>query len=148
MRSERIATITARNDRPFSPKHATIPKAASAAPAEQRSDHAREIELNRVERNRVRHIFLVDERGQQRLMRGTAERLGQAGDHRQRQDVPDANDVPVDQRGERERRRHLDVLRRQQETTTILAVGDDAAEQREQQNGQLAEERVETKEEG
>ena len=33
MRSERIAAITARNDRPFNPKHAAMPKAPSATPA-------------------------------------------------------------------------------------------------------------------
>ena len=49
----------------------------------------------------------------------------------------------VDQRRERQRRRHLHVLRREQQPAAIVAVGDDAADQRQQQDRQLAEEVVE-----
>ena len=53
-------------------------------------------------------------------------------------------DVPEeDERGQRERRRHLDVLRAEQQPPAIVAIGDDAADEREEQDRQLAEEVVE-----
>jgi hypothetical protein len=114
----------------------------------RRTDHARQVELNRVEGNRVGDVVLADERGEQRLIRRSAERLRQAGDDRQRQHVPDVHDIPVDERGQRERGAHLDALRREQQPLAIVAIGDDAADQREQQDGQLAEERIESEKEG
>ena len=77
MCSDISATITTRNDRPFSPKQAAVPKQQRRA-GEQRAEHAREVELDRVERDRVRQVLLVDERRNQRLIRGTAERLRHA----------------------------------------------------------------------
>ena len=114
---------------------------------EQRADHARQVELDRVERDGVRHVLLLDERRQQRLIRRAAEGLRQAGDDRQREDVPDADDVEVDERRQREGRGHLHVLRGEQQLPPVVAVGDDAADEREEQDGQLAEERVEAEEE-
>ena len=78
---------------------------------------------------------------------GAAERLGAAGDARQRQDVPDPHDVPVDQAGQGEGGGHLDPLRHQQQPAPVAAVGHDAADQREQHDRQLAEEGVEPQEE-
>ena len=51
--------------------------------------------------------------------------------------MPDADDVQVDERGQRERRAHLDVLRHEQQLPAIVAIGDDAADQREEQDRQL-----------
>ena len=48
-----------------------------------------------------------------------------------------------EQGGERERRRHLDVLRSEQQLPAIVPIGDDAADEREEQDRQLAEEVVE-----
>ena len=48
---------------------------ASVAREEQRAEHARDVELDRIERDRVRQILLVDERRNQRLIRRPAERL-------------------------------------------------------------------------
>src|SRR5262249_32611964 len=62
---------------------------------EQRAEDAREVELDRVERDGVRQVFLVHELRQQRLIRRTAERLRDAGDERQREDMPDLDDVEV-----------------------------------------------------
>ena len=50
-----------------------------------------------------------------------------------------------DEHGQRERRRHLDVLRAEQQLPAIVAIGDDAADQREEQDRQLAEEVVEAR---
>ena len=55
----------------------------------------------------------------------------------------DADVRREDERGQRERRRHLDELRAEQHVAAIVAIGDDAADQREQQDRQLAEEVVE-----
>ena len=51
--------------------------------------------------------------------------------------------VPVDEGGQREGRAHLHALRDQQHRPAIAAVGDHAADEREEQDRQLAEERVE-----
>jgi hypothetical protein len=53
MCSDISATITTRNDRPFSPKQAARAEEQRGA-GEQRPEHAREVELDRVERDRVR----------------------------------------------------------------------------------------------
>ena len=60
----------------------------------ERADDAREIELDRVERDRVREMLFRDERRNQRLIGRTAEGLRHAGDERERQDQPDL-DRPV-----------------------------------------------------
>ena len=53
-----------------------MPEARAAPmPREQRPEHARDVELDRVERDRVRQIFLVDERRDERLIGRAAERL-------------------------------------------------------------------------
>ena len=88
-------------------------------------------------------ILAVDQRGDQRLIRRTAERLREPRRERQRQDLPDVDAMPEDQRRERERRRHLDVLRADQQPAAIVAIRDHAADQREEQNRQLAQEVVE-----
>src|SRR5215831_15202079 len=115
---------------------------------EQRTEHAREVELDGVERDGVRQILLVDEHRQQRLVRRAAERLRDAGDERQREDVPDLHDVQVHQQGERAGRRHLDVLRHHQRLAFVVAIGEDAADEREQDDRQLLQERVEAQVEG
>ena len=57
MCSERIAAITARNDRPFSAEARDHAEGGERRAGEQRTDHARQVELNRVERDRVRHVL-------------------------------------------------------------------------------------------
>ena len=148
MRSDRIAAITARNERPFSPKHATMPKAARAAPA--RSGPITRARLNWIELSAMAfgRCCLVHERGNERLIRRPAKRLGQAGDDRQRQHVPDADDIQVDERSERERRGHLDALRHDEQLPAIAPVGDHAPDQREEQDRRFAEERIEAEIEG
>jgi hypothetical protein len=61
---------------------------------------------------------------------------------------PDADRAGVNERGQREGRRHLHVLRHQQHLPPIVAVGHDAADDSEEQDGQLAEKRVEAEVEG
>ena len=62
--------------------------------------------------------------------------------------MPDADDLEGEEGGEEEGAGHLDILRAEQDVAAIDAVGDDAADQREQQNGDLAEEAIETEKEG
>ena len=112
-----------------------------------RPEHARDVELDRVQRHGVRQIFLVDERRNQRLIRRAAERLRDAGDERQRQDVPDLDGLEVHQQRERGRGAHLDALRDDQGPPAIVAVGEHAADEREQDDRQLLQERVEPEEE-
>jgi hypothetical protein len=82
------------------------------------------------------------------LIRRAAKRLRQAGHHGQGKDVPDSNRIEVDERGQRKCRRHLDVLRRQQQLPSIAAIGNDPADHREEEDRQLAEERIESEKEG
>ena len=80
----------------------------------------------------------------QRLIRRAAERLREAGDERQHQDVPDLDDAAdTSSSASVARRRHLDVLRRQQRPPAIVAIGEHAADEREQDDRQLLQERVE-----
>ena len=74
-RSARIAAITNRNEMPFRPKHATMPKRGERDAGDDRADHARQVELDRVERHGVRQVLLADERRDQRLVGRPAERL-------------------------------------------------------------------------
>ena len=142
MCSDINATITTKKDRPFT--EACGRAEYSAAPA-ARAEHAREIELDRVERDRIRQVLLVHERWNQRLVRRAAERLRHPGQERQRQDVPDADVAEEDERGQRERRGHLDVLRTEEQAPAIVAIGNDAANEGEEQDRQLSQEIVESR---
>ena len=59
----------------------------------ERTEHARDVELDGVERDGVRQILLVDERRNERLIRRAAEGLREPGRERQQQDVPDLDDA-------------------------------------------------------
>ena len=59
--------------------------------ADHRADHARQVELDGIQRDGVGQILAVDQRRDQRLVSRSAERLRQAGDEGERQDVPDLN---------------------------------------------------------
>ncbi len=115
---------------------------------DQRAEDARQVELNRVERDGVRQVAARHERRKQRLIRRSAERLRDAGRERQREHVPDAHDVEVDERGQDERAGQLDGLGADQQVAAIVAVGDHAADQRQQQDRQFADEAVESEVEG
>ncbi len=81
------ATITTRNDRPFRPKQRAVPNAVSVMPAS--SGPNTRARLNWIELSAIAfgRSFRSHERGHQRLIRGAAERLGEAGHERQREDV-------------------------------------------------------------
>ena len=81
------ATITTRNENPLTPKQAAPPQRRERDAGEQRAEDARQVELDGVERDRVRQVLLLDERGNQRLIRGPAERLPQPRDEREQQHV-------------------------------------------------------------
>ncbi len=91
MLSDSSATMTTRNETPFSAKQSGGADRGERHAGEQRPEHAREVELNRVQRDGVRKILLLDERRHQRLIGRSAERLRESGDERQRQDVPDVD---------------------------------------------------------
>jgi hypothetical protein len=116
-------------------------------PEGERTEHARDVELNRVQRHRVRQIFLVDERWDERLVRRSAERLRAAGDERQHKDLPDLHHVHEHQQGQYSRGAHLHDLRRDERAPAIVAVGEDAADERKQDDRQLLQERIEPEEE-
>jgi hypothetical protein len=97
---------------------------------DRRSQHAGDVELNRIEGDGVRQILLVDERRHERLIRRSAEGLRQPGDEGERQDVPDLDDAEIHERGQGGRGRHLHVLRRQQRPASVAAVGQHAADER------------------
>ena len=59
--------IGARNESAFSPKHHFSPNFANACPASAGPNRYRHIELNRIQRNRVRHVLAIDQRRNQRL---------------------------------------------------------------------------------
>ena len=100
MCSDISATITTRNDRPFSPKQAAVPKNERRA-GEQRPEDAREIELDRVERDRVRQIFLCTSDGISDWYAGPPNACAKPVTERQRQDVPDADVAEEHQRRQR-----------------------------------------------
>ena len=89
--------------------------------------------------------FLSTSDGMQRLIRRPAERLREAGDERQHQDVPDW--TTHDRRARQRRRRgHLDVLRGEQRPPPVVPIGEHAADEREEHDRQLLQERVEAEE--
>ena len=58
---------------------------------EQRAEDPRDVELDRVQRDRVRQVLLPHQRRDQRLIRRPAERLRAAAHERQREHVPDVH---------------------------------------------------------
>ena len=72
-------------------------------PGERRSDHDRHVELNRIQRDGIRHVVSVDQRGNQRLVGRSAKGLGQAGNERKTEDVPDVYQSGRHQDGEQRR---------------------------------------------
>ena len=124
--------MTAKNDRPFSPKHAAAPSVVERDAREDRPDDAREVELDRVQRDRVRDVFLVDERRDERLVRRAAEGQREPDDERQNEDHPDLDAIRVDEAREEKRRRELDDLRDQEDPPAVHPVGKDAPEEREE----------------
>ena len=60
-------------------------------PGKCRSNGYGHVELNRIQRDGVRHVFPVDQSGNQGLVRGPSERLRQAGDERETQNMPDVD---------------------------------------------------------
>ncbi len=127
---------------------AVLTEHAQRGGEEQRAQHARDVELDRVQRHRVRQILLVDERRDERLIRGPAERLRNSGDEREQEDVPHLHHLEVHQDRQHPGGRHLQVLRCHEGPPPVVAIGEDAANQREQDDRQLLQEGVEAEEEG
>ena len=139
--SARMAAMTKRNDTPLRPKHATMPNAVSARAGDERSDHAREIELNRVERDGVGQVLFRNERRNQRLIGRAAKRLRDAGDERQRRGSARCGRCSVKTSAASVKAAaictHCDI---EQQVTAVAAIGDDAADEREEQDRHFADE--------
>ena len=73
------------------PEAPSLAKLRERLPGQRRSHHHRHVELDRVQRDGVRHIFFFDERRNQRLISRPAESLRKARNKRQAQNVPDVH---------------------------------------------------------
>jgi len=103
--------------------------------ASQRRTHChRQIELDRIQRNRVRHVLLLDQRRDQcRICRPT-ERLREARHERQAQDGPHMLQPHHHEKRQRPGARHLYVLRDQQNLPPLNPVRHHPADQRKKKN--------------
>ena len=116
--------------------------------AQRRTDDARHVELNGLQGDGVRHVFFTDQRGNQRLVGGSAECLGETGNEREAENLPDADEMEGDEGGEQEGGAHLHALRDEQHLAALDAVGHHAADQGEQKDRDAAEEGIEAEQEG
>src|SRR5262245_50772697 len=108
-----------------------------------RADDARQMELNRIERDRILQVFLFDQHRNQRLICRAAERLRASGQEGERQRAPHQNHVRRPQkseRGQRQRATQLRPLRSEQDATPIDAVGDHSSDQGEEYDRRGAQE--------
>ena len=131
-------------ERRSAPKQAAVPKAASVAPAS--SGPNTRARLNWIEFSAIafgRSFFSTSD-GTSDWYAGPPNACAEPGDERQRQDVPDADDVPGDTSAASVNAVAIcTYCDAEQQVAAIVAVGDDAADQRQQQDRQLAEEVVE-----
>ena len=68
----------ARKEMPFKPKHHISPELVECEAAEGRADDARDVELNGLQRDGIGHVLFIDQHGNQGLIGGAAEGLGEA----------------------------------------------------------------------
>ena len=97
--------------------------------SQRRTDGYRQVELNGVQRDRIRHVFAIDQRRYQCRVSRAAECLCQAGDERQAKYRPHMRQARRHQNGECRGAGHLNVLRDQQHLAPLDAVGNHAADQ-------------------
>ena len=69
-------------------------------PAKTGPDHARQVELNRVEGDSVREVFFLHQFRHEGLVRRASEGLRRAHNEGEREDVPDLRDSGGEQYGE------------------------------------------------
>ena len=139
--------ITATKERPLRPKHHVALSCLSAMPPQHGADHARQVELDGVQRDGVGQVLGFHQTRDQRRIRGPAERLRQPHHERQREDLPHLDVAHRVDDGEGEGTGHLNVLRTEQQVAAFDAVGHGAADQREQENRNLAQKRIEPQKE-
>ena len=116
-------------------------------PGECRPDHDRHVELDRIQCDGVRHVFLLDQGGNQRLVGRSAEGLGQTGNERKAQDVPDVHLASCHQDGEQSGGSHLHILGGEQNLPALHPIGHHATDQREQEDGNAAEKLIQRQQE-
>ncbi len=102
--------------------------------AQRGAEHARHVELRRVQRNRVGQVFARNQLRHQRLIAGRVQRHGHAGQQRQPRDFLRVNQFGRSQASHDERRDHHQRLRGHQQFAVIHVVGDYAPDQREKQD--------------
>ena len=83
-------------------------------PGQRRSDRHRQVELNRIQRDGVGHVFAIDQGGDQRGIGRAAESLRKSRHERQAEDVPDMYQTGGHQECQDRGAGHLNVLRGQQ----------------------------------
>ena len=146
MESDRWAPETTA---PFSAKHHVVPEFGQRHPAQGRPDHGRDVELDGVERDGVRHVLFVHQRRDERLVGGAAEGLREAGD--ERAGTGCARPAPREDSTSSVRVNavaiwiHCDPSSRRRRSTP---VGQHAAKQGEQKDGDAGKERVQPQQEG
>ncbi len=138
----------ARKDSAFSPKHHFSPSFANAKPGKRRSNGHRQVELDRVQRNGIGNVFSIDQSWNQRLIGRCAKSLGQSGDERKTEDLPDMHHPGRYQDSEQRRARHLYVLRDEENLPPLRPVSHNAAHQREEEDGNASEELIQRKQKG
>ena len=124
----------------------------AAARQQQARDHgpdrAREVELQRVQRDRVRDLRRRHHAREHRLVGGRRLRLGEAGQERQRPGWARCPGGQCVEHAQRRRERHLQDLRREQDGAAVDAVRHGAAHQHERDERRLGRERAQAQVEG
>ena len=129
------------------PETPLLSQLGQGLPGERRSNHDRHVELDRIQRDGVRHVLPLDQRWNQRLIGRTAEGLGEAGNERKAKNVPDVYQAGRHQNSEQPGASHLHILGAEQNLSALHAIGHHAADQREQKDGNATEKLIQRQQE-
>ena len=120
------------------PEAAGRPERAVDRPGDGGSHDARQVELDRVERDRVQEVCRLDQARDHGLHDGRVERARRAGDHGDRDHVPDGDVSARGEERQRERRRREHHLCPEHDRPAARPVGDGAAQEAEREHRQVA----------
>jgi hypothetical protein len=101
--------------------------------AQRRPDDARDVEAGRVERERVHDVVFRHQVRHHGLAHGHVEGPGNAGQDREREEVPDLEPAGRDDEAHHERREEQESLRAEHQRLTVEPVRRDATEGRQEQ---------------
>jgi hypothetical protein len=121
-------------------EHERLAPRCDEHPAERRSEKARAVEGERVQRDRVRQVVASDEILEERLPDRDLERARGPAQKADRGDLPHAHVAAEGERSEREREHHPDRLGREERVTAREPVGSDSRRQGEEQHREVGEE--------